>query len=135
MLEHYFSDRLGGAPRTSIDDLIIGNAYVLDRVSLSSSNPFKELAQPAVLLLEAADWNAKTVVARHGSKRINASISDFSWCFSADEWVAKTHAMLREDVPDTVEKLENKLAVLKEVMSSQGVRIITREQANALGIR
>lgn len=136
----------------------VGMMVVLDHVSLSKDDPFAKYQQPAfftivedltpeerchplrVLLngdyiLQDQEGNRiRTVTNPEGRFGTNVAsyLSEVS-VWSA--WMATSHAKAISTRDSQIHDLAVRVAVLKEVMQNQGVRVVTTEQAKTLGIK
>lgn len=129
----------------------VGMTVVLDHVQLSNEDPFAKYQQPAfftivedlsderrykgIYVLQDQDGNRVSTEVPAGS-RFNSSISSCLidvtvWA----AWKAKTAEEAIASRNNTIRDLSSRLAVLKEVMASQGVRVVSNEQAVKLGIK
>jgi hypothetical protein len=128
----------------------VGMTVVLDRVSLSGG-PFAKYQQPAFFtivedLTPEERFNGDYVLQDQEGNRIpttadpedkfatNASsyLTDVS-VWSA--WKADNYETALAAHKQSIHDLAVRVAILKEVMATQGVRVITNEQAKALGIK
>lgn len=129
----------------------VGMIVVLDSISLEPENPFAKYSQPAFFtivedltperrfngdyVLQDSTGNRIRTVAdpndRSGSN-VSSYLTEVNvWA----AWKAETHAKAIETRDQRIERGLVRVAILKDVLVEQGFRLITTEQAAALGIK
>lgn len=117
---------------------------VLDHVSMSPGEPFSHYRLPAFFTIleitreETAGYHAVYTMRDTGGNTVSTQGSIPSYLIEVDEWETwrtnredQTHA----DQSRKISTLRDRLELLKEIMMGQGVRVISNEQAEKLGIK
>lgn len=129
----------------------VGMMVVLDHVGLSNDDPFAKYQQPAFFtivedltpeerfngdyILQDQEGNRIRTVANPGERYGSNMASYLSEVSAWSAWKANEHAKALKWRDAQIHDLSVRVAVLKEVMASQGVRVISNDQAASLGIK
>lgn len=126
----------------------VGMMVVLDHVSLSGDSPFAKYQRPAFFtivedltpeerfngdyILQDQEGNRIRTAQHENESNVSSYLSEVSVWLA---WMANEHAKALAWRDSRIHDLSVRVAVLKEVMASQGVRVISNDQAEALGIK
>lgn len=117
----------------------LGQMVVLDSVGLGSNSPLAQYEQPAFFTIKDVVTTSEGITYTLEDPKgnvVNAGSSSY-WLTALPEWQAYTKdrdAKEKARNEETLKTLRDQLHVLKEVMSSQGLRVVTSEQADTLGL-
>ena len=131
-------------PRRIHGNGTVGMMVVLDHVSMSPDEPFSHYRLPAFFTLtgsareETPGYHAVYVMRDTGGNTVSTQGSIPSYLIEVDDWQKWRSNREDQTHSDQIRKittLRDRLELLKEIMMGQGVRVITNEQAVALGIK
>lgn len=123
----------------------VGMMVVLDHVHLGDRDPLSKYPQPAFFTItqappsETPGSDAYYVLRDTSGHEVSTKgHSTANYLYKVDEWHDWRAGQAEQDHAHqvrTISTLRDRLELLKEIMASQGVRVITSEQAAALGIK
>ena len=122
----------------------IGAMVVLDHVGLSRGNPFYEYPQPAFFTIDAVGPGANPgdypayILRDTAGKRIMTDGSIAGYLYQVDEWSAWRQSQFEETVASqdrALSTLRDRLTLLKDILTAQGVRVVPNDQAEKLGLK
>lgn len=123
----------------------VGMTVVLDHVDMGTSDPFSGLSHPAFFTItevypsESPRFNTVYTLRDTKGRTVSTSASSVSnYLIQVDEWQRWRKARTDQDHTHqvrTIATLRDRLELLKEIMASQGVRVISTDQAATLGIK
>jgi hypothetical protein len=123
----------------------VGEMVVLDHVSLGGVGPFAKYQQPAFFVIESVDQDPHPGIKTSYTLRdtqgvvVDTKGTDIHWFLMRvtqwDRWRSDREEQTRTDQTRKIATLRDRVELLKEIMEKQGVRVITTEQAQTLGIK
>lgn len=123
----------------------VGMMVVLDHVHLSEEGPCGKYVQPAFFtIVEAPESNASgfntSYVLRDTAGRLVDTKGSSTSCYLSKvedwaDWRAAQAEEARVSNARTIDTLRDRVGLLKSILVEQGFRVITREQADTLGIK
>lgn len=128
-------------PKAIYNTAKVGDIVVLDKVGFIDNHPLAQFAQPAffvVTVFRPESQSARYTAHASDGERVNISSDDAWWFFQVRDWWTWTKATHDESIRDhkvLATRLTTERDVLKSVLVAQGVRIVTKEQAEALGVK
>lgn len=119
------------------DKVRIGRAVVLTFVSLGEDHPLFQYSQPAVFVVRNRSRMTLTLL-DHMDQEVVVPLSVAGDLFDAHEWAQwnrgrEVEKVTRKDAK--IKSLEGNVDLLSDILTKQGVRVITREDAERLGIK
>jgi hypothetical protein len=121
------------------DRIYSGQRLVLFHVGFGTPEPLARYEQPAVFTAVAVDVDNKTVELRDANERlITTKISNLAYLYDLEEWAMFQYRCLGELLrrkDRKIEQLTGHLDLLKAILTNQGFRVVTAEQAAAIGLQ
>lgn len=114
----------------------VGQTIVLASVKFGDKDVLARYPQPCVFtIIEKFDEpNGSYVLADSEGQLIT---TNFRWFYDANEYLAWEMGRTKEKLSRKncrIKVVEAHLALLRDILIKQGIRVVTQEQANALGI-
>lgn len=118
----------------------VGQVVIFDRVSIGNDkHPLKKYPQPYVFTImekiEGKGWHY--VMKDAEGELINIYSGDSRYFYDAIElvtWEGGDYIEKQMRSQDKIRMLESQLELLKNILTKQGIRIVTQEEAEKLGI-
>jgi hypothetical protein len=121
----------------------VADVVVLDNVALDKTkdNPLSNYVQPAfftIVGIDCRDYKDRSYLLRDmAGMEFNIDPEYGWWLVKLEDWYKNKQQVYSESIKrkeNKIDKLNNQIEILKEILTNQGIRIVTEVQVRELGI-